>query len=117
MTAPIYDLNNEAIIEQNSFWELMLFYPGNVSTSSFRGQIRRDFGGEVFANFRFEVRPYDEDANKTPVRVFLSSAETTRIPIPESSQFWRYDIVMLVQGGDRRRVLQGKVYVSPGVTN
>lgn len=116
MPAANFDLNDESVIEQGSRWLLTLFYPGDVDKAAFRGQIRKTYGGDVLANFRFAALPYNEETDKTEIRVSLTSNETKKIPLPPSSEFWRYDVIMTPSGGDRVRLLQGRVYVSPGVT-
>jgi len=114
MTAANYDLNGQAIIEQGAGWSLTLKYPGNVQTGYFRGQIKTDFGGQLIADFRNDPPSYSETNQETTVRFYLNASQTKLMPLPED--FYRYDIIMFPPDHDPIRLMQGKAYVSPGIT-
>lgn len=117
MPAAVLDLTGENVIEANSFWSLDVIYPGDMRSSRVRGQMRKNYGGDLITNFRVENPVYDAAENQTKFRVFLRSSETEKLPIPEVNQFWVYDIVIGLPSGDFRRVLKGKVFIDAGVTD
>lgn len=118
MPAAILDLVGEQIIEQGSFWKLTLRYPGNVEGGRLRGQIRKGFADELLATFQFIAGIYDAELNKTAYEIFLRAQSTESIPVPPAGQFWLYDVLFIAPGQtDPIRILQGKVAVSPGITD
>lgn len=117
MPATTLNLTGENIIEANSYWSIDVLYPGNVTPARLRGQIRKAFGGELLADFRFAPPTYDEVADKTRFPVFLRSADTEKIPVPSSGSTWVYDLLIQLPTGDFKRILQGTVAVSPGATD
>lgn len=118
MPAATLDLVGEQIIEQGSFWKLTLRYPGNVEGGRIRGQIRKDFAGELLASFQFAGGVYNAEQDKTAYELFLRAQSTESIPVPPVGQFWLYDVLFIAPGQtDPIRILQGKVAVSPGITD
>lgn len=115
MTAATLDLTGDSIIEQGSYWSLMIKYPGNVETAQIRGQIKENFGGKILASFHFQEPFFDEDINKTVFLGYLFAAETRKIPVP--AQHHVYDWLMYLENQDPFRLLRGNVFVSPGVTD
>ena len=117
MVAATFDLNNDRIIEQGSYWEMTIKYPGNVTGAFLRGQIRKDYGGDLLAEFRFEQPTYNEESDQTSFPVLLNAPLTKKIPLPEGeSPFWRYDLYITLPGKEPKRLLQGKVFISPAVS-
>lgn len=114
MTAANYDLNGAAIIEQGAYWSLTLRYPGNVAEGYFRGQIKADYGGALITDFRNDPPVYSELNQETTVKFYLNASQTKQMQVPD--EFYRYDIIMFPSNSDPIRLLQGKVYVSPGIT-
>lgn len=114
MTAATYDLNGEAIIEQGAFWSLTIRYPGSVVDGYFRGQIKTDFGGDLVADIRNDPPTFSAVNDETSIRFYLNASQTKQIQVPDD--FYRYDIIMFPPNRDPIRLLQGKVFVSPGVT-
>lgn len=114
MTAANYDLDGDSIIEQGAYWSLTLRYPGNVSEGYFRGQIKTDYGGSLIADFRNDPPSYSEVNEQTTIKIYLNASQTKGIQVPE--EFYRYDLIMFPPNADPVRLLQGKVYVSPGIT-
>lgn len=117
MPAAVLDLVGDNIIEANSFWSIDVLYPGNMTSSRGRGQIRKTYGGELIGTFRVENPVYDSNTNQTRFRFSLRSTETEKLPIPGEEEFWVYDIMIGLPSGDFRRVLKGKVSIDPGVTD
>lgn len=116
MPAANLDLDGDRVIEQGSFWMLDILYPGNASGAMLRGQIRKDYGDDLLAEFRSGQAVYDEETNKTRLTILLNASTTAKIPVPNPNEFWRYDVLFTAPGTEPRRLVQGKVYVSPGVT-
>lgn len=117
MPAAVVDLNENRIIEQNSRFSLVLLYPGDVARARFKGQIRKGYGQEVIADFLFTPANYDEMIGKTRIEAFLPSKTTEKILVPPNNGYYVYDVVMFEPGKDAIRLIQGKVYISPGVTD
>lgn len=118
MTAATFDLKDDAIIEQGSYWSLTIRYPGNLAGASLKGQIRRDYNGQALQSFRFTPFTYDEDEDKSTALMFLNAGQTQLLPMPATnSGFWRYDVKLYRPGQDPIRLIQGKVFVSPGITD
>lgn len=117
MPAATVDLDGDRIIEQGSYWSLEILYPGNVMGAYLRGQIRKGYGGEAIAELQLLQPDYDEDADKTRFTLFLRAGTTAKMPLPLNGEFWRYDVLLYLPNEDPRRLLQGKVFVSPGITN
>lgn len=117
MPAAVLDLIDGRQIEANSYWSMEVFYPGNMSRSRLKGQIRKSLGGDLIGNFKFENPVYDEPSDRTRFHVFFRSNETEKFPIPETEEFWVYDLLILLPNGDYQRILKGRVDVDPGVTD
>jgi hypothetical protein len=117
VTAAQIDLNGEHIIEQNSAWSLQILYPGNVLNARLKGQIRKGYGGELIADFRQRQPIFREADNKTLLELFFSAQETEKIPIPPNNTSWIYDVLIYLPGREPFRLIQGRVFVSPGVTD
>lgn len=118
MTAATFDLNGDSIIEQGSYWSLTIRHPGNLAGASLKGQIRRDYKSESLQSFRFTPFTYDADTDKSMALMFLNSGQTQLLPMPTTSAgFWRYDVKLYRPSQDPIRLIQGKVYVSPGITD
>lgn len=117
MPSATLNLIGEQIIEQGSYWELTLRYPGNVEGGRLKGQIRKDFKEELLATFRFNTGTYEADQNKTAFKMYLRAQESEEIPVPPQGVFWLYDVLFIPpEKNDPIRILQGYVNVSPGVT-
>lgn len=117
MPAAILDLNGVYIIEQGSSWSLEILLDGDVTGAFIRGQIKQDYGEESIAEFRLNVPVFDDDNNQTRFRLFLNAGVTAQMPLPPANGFWIYDLLLYVPEQEPRRLLRGKVFVSPGVTN
>ncbi|MBW4465230.1 MAG: hypothetical protein KME07_07290 [Pegethrix bostrychoides GSE-TBD4-15B] len=117
MPAAVLDLVDSRQIEANSYWSMEVFYPGNMLRSRLKGQIRKELGGDLIGNFKFDNPVYDEITDQTRFHVFFRSSETEKFPIPEPDEFWVYDLLILLPNGDYQRILKGKVAVDPGVTD
>ncbi|MBE9182874.1 hypothetical protein IQ268_30525 [Oculatella sp. LEGE 06141] len=115
MPAAIFDLTDERIVEQGSYWALTIHYPGNVATASIRGQIKTTYGGSTLASFSLETPKFEEETNRTKFVIYLSAAQTTKLTPPVDH--YVYDLRMLIPSKDPIRLMQGKVKVSPGVTD
>lgn len=125
MTAANYDLNGDSIIEQGSYWSLTIRHPGNLSGASLRGEIRKDFRSQKLQSFRFSPFTYEAETDKSIATMFLNSGQTQLLPIPDPIEVeglitpghWLYDVKLIRPGQDPIRLLQGRVYVSPGITD
>lgn len=117
MPAAILHLDGQNIIEQHSYWFIRIQYPGNVAGARLRGQIKNSREGELLTEFRFDTGTYDEGTEKTEFLMSLRAFQTSKLPIPEEDELWVYDVlIQLPEQPDPRRLLQGNVNVSPGVT-
>jgi hypothetical protein len=116
MVAQNLDLTGDLIIEQGSYWAIVLQLVGDLTGTTLRGQIKDGYGGKLLADFRYGEFTYDEETNKTQIPVFLNAAQTLQMPVPEAS-LWVYDIKLMMPGKDSLRLVQGRVDVSRGVTD
>lgn len=117
MPAAVLDLDGDLIIEQGSYWSMTLLYPGNVTGSYLRGDIRKNFGGELLARFQFGTGVHSAETNQTSFLCYLNSGTTKKLPIPVGeAPYWRYDILFQPPSKEQTRLIQGKVFISPGVT-
>ncbi len=117
MVAAVLDLNGDRIIEEGSFWNLEIRHPGNIQDSFIKGEIKRAYNGEKLATFRSLPIEYDPVLGKSTITLYLTASDTRRMPVPED--FWVYDVLLFTPGAvdSPVRMLQGKVYVSEGVTD
>lgn len=117
MVAAALDLVGDRIIEESSFWSLVVKHPGNLSESFLKGQIKRAYNGEKLLDFKFLPIAYDAGLNQSTITIFLSANDTKRLKVPEDH--WVYDVLLFTPGAVQSpvRMLQGKVYVSEGVTD
>jgi hypothetical protein len=116
MTAALFNLTGDRAIEQNAQYRITFTYPGNVSGAVLRGQIRKDYGGELVGEFRMTQPSYDSETDKTTFVVGLDSRQTDRIPVTPPNTYWVYDLRIRPSGGDNIRLLRGTVEVLPNVT-
>ncbi len=116
MTAAVLNLTGNFIIEQGSYWELTLSYPGNQINAYLRGQIRKGYNGVVLAEFRYDAPDFNEEEDYTTFKLFLNATQTLKLPIPEEGEEWRYDVLFFDGVNDPIRLLQGSVDLSLGVT-
>lgn len=117
MTAANIDLEGALIIEQSSYWEMIIRYPGNATGAFIKGQMKTDFGGDPIINFQSRIPEFDAAENKTSFLIFLNAGQTAKIPVPPLNKFWRYDLLLYLPSKDPFRLVQGKVFVSPGITS
>lgn len=117
MVAAALDLAGDRIIEENSFWSLVIRYPGNIAESFLKGQIKRAYNGEKLGEFRFLPVEYDAISSQSIITMYLTANDTKRIPVPDD--YWLYDVLLFTPGAvdSPVRMLQGKVYMSQGVTD
>lgn len=116
MTAAIFHLTGDRAVEQNAQYRIVFTYPGNVTGANIRGQIRKDYGGDLVGEFRQTQPTYDSETDKTTFTVGMDSRQTDKIPVPPTGQFWVYDLRIRPSGGDNIRLLRGNVEVLPNVT-
>jgi hypothetical protein len=116
MAAQILDLTDELIIEQGSYWAMVLQLAGDLTGATLRGQIKDAYGGKLLADFRYGEFTFDEETNKTQIPVFLNAAQTLQMPVPTDG-LWVYDIKLVIPGKDSIRLVQGRANVSRGVTD
>ena len=116
MTAATLNLTGNFIIEQGAYWQLQIVHPGDLSNAYLKGQIRRIYGGEVLADFRFDAPDYDAGSNETLFTIYLNASQTLKFPAPDEDDNWRYDILLFDGRNDPVRLLQGSVELSLGVT-
>jgi hypothetical protein len=116
MPAATLDLSGSTIIEQNSFWSIELFHPGDITGTSLKGQIKEDYGGKMLAEIQMRPAEFIIPIQKTKFFLFIQPGTTAQIPVPPAGKNWVYDVLILRPGASPRRLLQGKVFVSPGVT-
>lgn len=116
MTAAIFNLTGDRAVEQNAQYRITFTYPGNVIGASVRGQIRKDYGGDLVGELRMVQPTYDEETDKTTFIVGMDSRQTDKIPIPPQGGHWVYDLRIRPSGGDNIRLLRGTVEVLPSVT-
>lgn len=117
MVAAALDLSGDRIIEEGSFWSLEVRHPGNLSESFVKGEIKRQYNGERLGTFKTLPIAYDQGSNRSTITIYLTANDTKRIPVPESH--WVYDVLLFTQGviDSPVRLIQGRVYVSEGVTD
>lgn len=117
MVAAQLNLDGNRIIEEGSFWQLEILYPGNIQGSYIKGDIKRSHDGDRLATFRQLPIEFDAETGKSSIAIYLTAQDTKRIPIPPDS--WVYDVLLFTQGAidSPVRLLQGLVKVSPGVTD
>jgi hypothetical protein len=116
MPAAIFNLTGQHIIEQGVPYTLLLRCPGNLVGAVVSSQICKTSGGELLATFTVGELIYDATIAKTLISLTLSATQTQGIPVPLPSEHWRHDVLIDI-GGEMLRVQQGKVHVSPGVTD
>lgn len=115
MAAAVLDLVGDKIIEQGSFWSIVVTYPGNITGAYFKGEIKKNYGDKAITNFNYNLA-YREEDNKTLITFFLNSGQTTKLPIPEDDVLLLYDIKMTLPSKEPIRLIQGRADVSPAVT-
>lgn len=117
MVAAALDLTGDRIIEEGSFWSLVVKHPGNLSESYLKGHIKRAYNGEKLAEFKFLPVAYDAVTSQSTITIYLSANDTKRLPVPPDH--WVYDVLLFTPGAVQSpvRMLQGKVFVSEGVTD
>ena len=105
------DLKGKLIIEQGArYRKFALYYPGDVSAATFEGHLRREYDGELIAEWGFVVS-YDAAINKTLILPIFTTAQTRNFPIPAPNKYFVYDIEMTV-AGETDRLCQGEADVS-----
>jgi hypothetical protein len=80
---------------------------------SFRAQARSSFGAELAFSFEFTVR--DQSAQKGMVDMNLPAAASEVLAINKESDYF-YDVEMVANDGEVRRIMEGKIRVFPEVT-
>lgn len=116
MPAQTIDLNGSLIVEQGARWEVILEYEGDLLGAFAKGQIRKSLDGDLIAAFQFDDFVYDEDTNLSTTKMLLRSGTTQLMALPPQGGNWVYDVLIYPRGQDPVRVLQGRVFVSAGVT-
>lgn len=117
MVAAALDLNGDRIIEEGSFWSLEIRHPGDLTGAFIKGEIKRGYNLEKLGSFRFLPIEYDAVTNKSIITLYLTATDTKRLTVP--TEYWVYDVLLVVPGSVESpvRMLQGKVFVSEGVTD
>lgn len=115
MVAAKFDLVADRIIEQGSYWSITLAYPGNITGSFLKGEIKQNLTDKALTTFDFNLT-YDSEIDKTLIRISLGSGKTAKLPIPTPDKLLLYDIKLQLLNKEPIRLLQGKADVSPAVT-
>jgi hypothetical protein len=107
---------NLAIIQGESYSQLELSFPGNLTAWEPRGQIRTallEDGGELLADFSFAPASYDAGTNTTTIYPRLSFAQTRALPSKGKKY---YDIEVVSAGGEVVKLAPAMVEVVGTVT-
>ena len=121
-------------IEQGADYSKVAFnYPGNISTWTAKGSIRRRWldyeqGISPLATFSFPVIAYNSATEKTLITPFLSASQTASIPhtcnrlnksihVDIGKNVYVYDIDLISPTGNIIRLTSGYVEVLPAVTS
>lgn len=117
MVAAVLDLEGDRIIEEGSYWSLVIRHPGNLADSFIKGEIKRAYNGERLTQFKFLPIAYDDVSDKSTITLYLTSNDTKKLTVP--AEYWVYDVLLFTPGAIESpvRLLQGKVFVSQGVTD
>ena len=82
--------------------------PVDISGYSFRGQIRKSYSSTTKVDFNIV------SGNPTSGDIILSlTAETTKLM---KDGRYVYDVELIASSGSVNRVIEGQVYINPGVT-
>jgi hypothetical protein len=126
------DLKGDYAIRQGVPYSMTIRYPGNIIGAVIRGQIRKGFGGAVLANWILGALTYDAVSDRTTIPLSLTATQTQGypyplndpaigvhrmdegLPLPPKGTFWVYGVEGEL-GGNRFRILQGKVELDPEV--
>jgi len=121
--------NVNVLLNQGADFDVLFLVPGttapvNLIGYSFQGQIREDSGGPVVASFVFAVLDQTISDNTGKVRWTLSKEDTLLLQTTNANAEascrgvtpYLYDVLMTDSLGAVSRILQGKVLVSPAIT-
>ena len=117
---PIF--RNDAI-QQGRDYEVIILYPGDVSTGIPVAEIRDNTvqqGGTVLATFSYDTLSYDAVNNKTTIILRLTNSDTDSIPetplitsnrLQSADKYNQWDAYLQFNGKNLRMIEQGFVQV------
>lgn len=112
MPTPRFDLTKQYAIEQGVRYDLTLFYPGDLTAGTVRGQIQDRYDRTVLADWSVGELVYEVAKQRTKIPLFLTAVQAAAIPCTQSTQ-WAYAIeVEMSIGAEPIRLLRGSVEVT-----
>lgn len=121
--------NVNVLLNQGADFDVLFLVPGtttpiNLTGYSFAGQIREDSSGPIIVSFNFSVLDQTVPANVGMVQWTLAKADSLYLQTSNANAEatsrgytpYLYDVLMTDSLGMVSRILQGKVLVSPAIT-
>jgi hypothetical protein len=116
MSSASFDLVDNYAIHQGTGFSFAILYPGDVTSWTFKGEIRKSESmiSDLLASFVFGTATYD--GNSTTIPVSLPHAQTLVLRPTLGSSRYFYDVIGFPLAADPVWITGGQTQVKPGVT-